>query len=122
MNRGLKRETDSSYTESTNDLNGSEIALSGSSSSVTNHQTKREDLDAESENNDWLEVANVSSDDTGEGCRESRNESSEGGDSSGRKSRLVGSDEDVGVAGKQRIVSSAAGRKLEDTPKKAREG
>ena len=82
LNASLKMETDSSDTETTNDLDSGEISLRCSSSSVTDHETECENLDTESVDDDRFEVTKVASDDSREGGSEGRDESSERSDTS----------------------------------------
>lgn len=66
LDASLKRETNSSDTETANDLNSGEISLRCSSPSVTNHEAECENLDAETVDDDRFEVTKVASDDSRE--------------------------------------------------------
>lgn len=98
LDRRLDRERDRADANAPDDLDRRQVSSRRARASVTNHQAERQDLDAEAEDDDRLEDADVPSDDAHSGCRQGTREAGERSDSLGGEGRLIGGDKDVGVA------------------------
>ena len=98
LDGGLDREGDAADSDTAHDLDGSEVTGRRAGSTVANHETEGKDLDAEAEDDDDFEVANVSNSDTHDGGGERAGEAGERSDALGRQGSFVRRDENVGVA------------------------
>lgn len=105
LDRRLHRETDAPDAEPTNELDDRQVALRRTRVAVANHEAESEDLDAEAEDDDGLEDADVADDDAHHGCGERAGEGGDRGNARRGEGGLVAGDEEVGVAAERRFVS-----------------
>lgn len=110
----MDREGDGADTETSDDLDGGKVTGRRTGAAVADHESKGEDLDAETEKDDRLEVANVPDSDTHGGGGQGAREAGERGDPLSGQGGLVRRDEDVGVAVHTRWSASEFSRRGEE--------